>query len=141
MAHAAAAPGRRWPFALFLGFILAYNLFRVALFAMTQTGTVTTDHPLDPAVDAVVEYSELAIGLAGLAAVPGLVRSASWGFWATVAVNAYAIVFDAASAVGVQASAAGGVVPPVVILVLLVLFRRRFSLRVEGPRARSTAHS
>lgn len=117
---------RAWPFALFLLFILAYNLFRVALFAMTQTGGITTDHPLDPLVNAIVVYSELAIGIVGLAAVPGLVRFKAWGFWTTAAVNAYAIVFDAVAAVGVQLSAAGGVIPPVVILLVLVLFRSRF---------------
>ena len=117
---------RRWPFAGFLLFVLAYNAFRIGLFAMTQTGAVTTDRPLDPTTNALVVSSELAIGLLGLAAVPGLAWSRRWGFWATVAVNAYAIAFDAACAVGVQLSAAGGVLPPLVILGLLLLFRSRF---------------
>ncbi len=125
---AATAPTRRvLPFALFLLSVLAYNVFRVALFGMTQTGAVKPDHPLDGLTNAVVVYSELAIGLVGLVAIPGLVGSKRWGFWTTVAVSAYAIVFDAVSAVAVQPSAAGGVVPPVIILLLLVLpFRARF---------------
>ena len=125
---AVVSPGkpRVWPFALFLLFVLAYNVFRVALFGMTQTGAVTPDRPLDAVTNALVVYSELVIGLVGLAAVPGLVGSRHWGFWATAAVNAYAIVFDAASAVGVQLSAAGGIVPPVAILLLLLAFRSRF---------------
>ena len=126
MAGTAATASRRWPFALFLIFLLAYNVFRVALFAMTQTGVITTDRPIDPTVNTIVVYSELAIGLVGLVAVPGLVRSRAWGFWATAGVNVYAIVFDAAAAVAVQLSAAGGVVPPLVILVLLLVFRPRF---------------
>ncbi len=123
----ARLPGRarRWPFALFVLFLLAYNAFRIALFAMTQTGAVKPDHPLDPIENAVVVYSELAIGVVGLVAVPGLVWRKGWGFWVTVVVNLYAIVFDAASAVGVQPSASGGVIPPVIILVLLVALRHR----------------
>ncbi len=127
---------RVWPFALFLLFLLAYNVFRITLFAMTQTGAVKPDHPLDPTVNSIVVHSELAIGLVGLAAVPGLVWSRTWGFWMTVAVNGYAIVFDAASSVGVQLSAAGGVIPPVIVLVTLAAFRARFF-----PRARAEAPS
>ena len=132
---------RVWPFALFLLFVLAYNVFRVALFAMTQTGAIKPDHPLDATTDVIVVYSELAIGLGGLAAVPGLVWSKAWGFWATVAVNAYAIVFDAVSAVVVQPSAAGGIVPPVIILLGLLLFRRRLMPASLEARVRSSAHA
>lgn len=126
MAAPASKRSRPWPFGLFLLFVLGYNLFRVALFAMTQTGAVQPDHPLDPTVNAIVVYSELAIGVVGLSAMVGLLGFRAWGFWATVVVNAYAIVFDAASAVGVQLSAAGGAVPPAVILFLLVAFRSRY---------------
>ena len=132
MAGTAAPASRRWPFAFFMIFVLAYNLFRVALFAMTQTGAVKPDHPLDALTNGLIVSSELAIGLVGLAAVPGLVGAKSWGFWVTVAVNAYAIVFDAVSAVVVQPSAAGGVIPPVVILLGLLVFRRRFVRATTG---------
>ncbi len=123
---------RAWPFALFLIFVLGYNLFRVALFALTQTGAVTPERPLDPLANSIVVYSELAIGLAGLIAMPGLLWSKAWGFWLTVAVNSYAIVFDGVAAVVVQLSAAGGVIPPLVILLGIFLFRSRF-LPVKGP--------
>ncbi len=138
-----AAPwkARRWPFALFRLFVLAYNVFRVALFAMTQTGAVKPDHPLDALTNAIVGYSELAIGLVGLAALPGLMYIRLWGFWATVAVNAYAIVFDAVSAVAVQPSAAGGVIPPVVILLGLILFRHRFFPTAGETKATVAAHA
>src|SRR5574340_635528 len=111
---------RQWPFALFLVFLLGYTVFRVALFAMTQNGSVKPDHPLDALVNGVVVSSELAIGLIGLVAVPGLLWRKRWGFWLTAVVSVYAIVFDAASAVAVQPSAAGGMVPPAVILSLLM---------------------
>ncbi len=126
MAASVPRAPRRWPFAVFLLFVLAYNLFRVALYAMTQTGAVKPDHPLDSLVNAAVVYSELAIGVVGLLAIPGLARSRPWGFWLTVGVNVYAIVFDTASAVGVQLSAAGGVIPPVIVLLVLVALRHRF---------------
>ena len=136
-----ARPTRRWPFALFLVIVLAYTLFRVGLFVMTQTGAVKPDHPLDPLVNGLVVYSELAIGLLGLAAFPGLLRSWPWSFWLTVAVNAYAIVFDAVSAVGVQVSAAGGTIPPVVILRVLALFRKRFFHGEAVPVRGSVTHA
>ncbi len=117
--------GRRTLFAAFLLFLVAYNVFRIALFFMTQSGAVKPDHPLDPTVNAIVVYSELAIGLVGLLAVPGLLWSKPWGFWLTVAVSLYAILFDAVSAVVVQPSAAGGVMPPVVVLLFLLLLRAR----------------
>ncbi len=126
MAAPSARRPRGWPFALFLVFILGYNLFRVALFAMTQTGAVTPDHPLDALTNGIIVYSELGIGIAGLIAIPGLVGAKVWGFWLTLAVNTYAIVFDAAAAVAVQLSAAGGVVPPVFIVAVLLVFRPRF---------------
>ena len=126
MAAATKPRARLWPFALFLGFAVAYDAFRIALFVMTQTGAVTTDRPLDPTAKAIVAWSELAIGLVGVAAIPGLAWSRPWGFWATAAVNAYALVFDAACAVGVQLSAAGGMVPPAILLLLLPVFRSRF---------------
>ncbi len=129
---------RVWPFALFLLFVLAYNVFRVALFAMTQTGAVKADRPLDALTNGIIVYSELAIGGVGLAAAPGLVWSKPWGFWATVGVSAYAVAFDAVSAAVVQLSAAGGVIPPVLILLGLVLFRHRF---FEGARTPSASHA
>ncbi len=130
-----------WLFPLFLLFVLAYNVFRVALFAMTQTGAVKPDRPLDAATNAMIVYSELAIGLVGLAAVAGLVWHKSWGFWATVAVNVYAIVFDATAAVAVQTSAAGGVIPPVAILVGLLLFRNRVLPASRLAGAPATVHA
>ncbi len=141
MAESSPAKTRRWPFALFLLFVLAYNVFRVALFGMTQTGAVKPDHPLDSLTNSIIVYSELAIGLVGLAAVPGLVYSKAWGFWTTAAVNVYAIVFDAASAVVVQPSAAGGVIPPVVILLGLLVFRRRFLPSTLDTTAVGAAHA
>lgn len=126
MAAPAARRARRWALALFLLFVLGYDVFRVALFAMTQNGSVKPDHPLDPLTNSIVVYSELAIGLVGLFAFPGLVWPRRWGFWATAAVSAYAIIFDAVSAVVVQPSAAGGVIPPVLILLLLVALRHRY---------------
>ncbi len=141
MAIPASKKPRVWRFALFLLFVLAYNVFRVALFAMTQRGAVKPDHPLDATTNAIVVYGELAIGLVGLAAIPGLLRSKRWGFWVTVAVNAYAIAFDAVSAVGVQPSAAGGVVPPGVILLVLFLFRHRFFPVTSGTKAPAVTHA
>ncbi len=117
---------RRALFAFLLLFLIAYNVFRVALFFLTQSGAVKPDHPLDPAVDAVIGYSELAIGVVGLAGLPGIVCSRAWGFWVTVAASAYAVVFAGVSAVVVQPSAAGGVIPPVVVLLLLLALRLRF---------------
>ncbi len=118
---------RQWAFAIFLLFLVGYNVFRVALFAMTQNGSVKPDHPLDPTTNAIVVYSELAIGVVGLIAVPGLIWPRPWGFWLTAEVSVYAILFDAVSAVMVQPSAAGGIVPPAIILVALLLaFRGRF---------------
>ncbi len=128
---------RRWPFALLLVFCLGYNLFRIALFVATLNGFVQTDQPLSPTLNAVVVYSELGIGLVGLVAIPGLLRSKPWGFWVTVAASAYATVFDAAAAIVVQLSAAGGVVPPVAILLLLVVFRPRFFPATPQPAALS----
>lgn len=141
MATPASPKTRRWPFALFLVFLLGYNLFRVALFAMTQNGSVQPDRPLEPAVTALVVYSELAIGVVGLVAVPGLTWSKAWGFWTTLAVSAYAIVFDAMSAFAVQPSAAGGVIPPVAILLVLFVFRRRFFPAQSLPAASSPAQA
>ncbi len=118
---------RPWAFAIFLLFLVGYNVFRVALFAMTQNGSVKPDHPLDSTTNAVIVYSEFAIGIVGLVALPGLIWPKLWGFWVTAAVSVYAIIFDAVSAVVVQPSAAGGVVPPAIILILLfVAFRDRF---------------
>jgi len=119
----------RWrllPLVLLLIFAIGYNLFRVGLFAMSINGSLHSDKPLSPAVNSFVVYSELVIGLVGLLAVSGLLLSRSWGFWSTIVIGAYAIVFDGWSFVAVKGSALAGVIPPLVIFGGLVAYRRRF---------------
>ena len=121
-------------------FLAVCNLFRVALFAMARSGAITPEHPLDSRVSSLVVGSELVIGLVGLAAIPGLIGSRAWGFWVSVAVSFYAIAFDAASVVAVQASATGGVVPPALVLLFLMAIRRRLRPEAGGPmRTRACA--
>ncbi len=140
MSAPATVKPHRALFAFLLLFLVAYNVFRVALFVMTQNGAVKPDHPLDPLTNAVIVYSELAIGIVGLLAIVGLLQSRPWGFWATVAVSVYAIVFDGVSAVAVQPSAAGGVIPPVLILLLIFFLRSRFVPAGTGSGVAPAAH-
>lgn len=126
MARPRGGRTRRWPYALFLLFLVGYNLFRIGLFVMAQNGTIQPEHALSPLVNAVLVYSEFAIGAVGLLAIPGLLGPRRWGATVTVGVSLYAIAFDAWAAFAVQMSAVGGVIPPAAILLLLLIYRRSF---------------
>jgi hypothetical protein len=77
--------------------------------------------PMPPASTMnVVNDINLILGLAGLAAVSGLLLTTKWGYWGVIAVSALTIAFDGVSAVAVSWTAFAGLVLPVVFLVVLL---------------------
>ncbi|MEW5747605.1 MAG: hypothetical protein AB1793_02285 [Candidatus Thermoplasmatota archaeon] len=104
-------------------FAALYYAVRVAIFYMSTTGDMQFEEEQSALVEAFVSYSFLAIGVAGLALLPGVYLLRPWGFWGTVAVGAYTVAFDAWALAAVQPSAAAGMVPAAVITAFLLLTR------------------
>ena len=113
-------------------FAALYYAVRVAIFYMSTTGSMEFEEEQSALVEAFVSYSFLAIGVAGLALLPGVYLLRPWGFWGTVAVGTYTVAFDVWALAAVQSSAAAGIVPAAVITGYLLLTRGDYIGRV-GP--------
>jgi hypothetical protein len=111
---------------LALVFAVVYYTARIAIFYAGVTGSMEFEEEQSALVSDFVSYSFLAIGVAGMLLLPGVYLLKPWGFWGTIAVSVYTIVFDLWAFVAVQASAAAGVIPAVVIIGLLVILRGDF---------------
>lgn len=111
---------------LLLLFAALYYAVRVAIFYAGVSGDMSFEEDQSALVEAFVLYSFLAIGVAGLLLLPGVYLHRPWGFWGTVVVSAYTIIFDLWALAAVQASAGAGVVPAAAIAGYLLLARRDF---------------
>lgn len=107
-------------------FAALYYVVRVAIFYLSTTGSMEFEEEQSELVEAVVAYSFLAIGVVGLVLLPGVYLLRPWGFWGTVAVSAYTILFDVWALVAVQSSAGAGILPAAVIMGYLLLTRREY---------------
>jgi len=87
--------------------------------------------PMPPAATMnLVNSVNLALGLVGLALVPGLLLMTRWGFWGTVALSVLTIVFDGVSSATVSFTAFAGLILPVIFLALLL--PRRAAVLTDG---------
>ena len=99
--------------------------------------------PGSEGVPAVVLYSGIVLGVAGLVASAGLWMLRNWGLWLTVIVNALGALSAAPGVVAapnaaLQAAALLGVLISVLIIVLVVLppSRRALATADQPPRVR-----
>jgi hypothetical protein len=76
---------------------------------------------------AVVNGINLALGLAGLVAISGLLLMTRWGYWGTIGVSLLTVAFDGVSSVMVSFTAFAGLILPVIFLVVLLSRRVRYS--------------
>jgi hypothetical protein len=109
---------------LILLFAAIYYLARIGIFYLGLSGEMNFEEEQSELVEGAVLYSFLAIGVIGLIMLPGLYLGRSWGFWGTIVVSLYTIVFDTWAYAMVQVSAAAGVIPASVLLAYLVLTRK-----------------
>lgn len=114
-------------------FATVYYVARVGIFYLGITGEMDFEEEQSALVEAVVLYSFLSIGVAGLLLLPGVFLQKPWGFWGTVAISVYTIVFDVWAYAAIQSSAAAGVIPAAVLLIYLVLSRKDFMVGKTGP--------
>lgn len=105
-------------------FAAVYYVVRVAIFYLGVTGSMEFEEEQSALVEAIVLYSFLAIGVAGLLTLLGVHFRRLWGFWGTMAVSIYTVVFDLWAFVAVQPSAGAGVIPAAVIAGCFVLMRK-----------------
>ena len=117
---------RRRALLLIVLFAAIYYVVRVAIFYAGVWGNMAFEEEQSALVEDFVLYSFLAIGVVGLAFLPGVYLQKPWGFWGTVAVGAYTVAFDLWALVAVQASAGAGIIPAGVITGYLVLTRSEF---------------
>ena len=117
---------KRISLVLVVVFAALYYIGRVAIFYSGATGNMEYEQPQSVLVENVVSYSFLAIGVIGLLMLPGVFFYKQCGFWGTIAVSAYTIVFDIWAFLLVQSSAAIGIVPAALVMGCLFLMRRDF---------------
>ena len=108
---------------LVLLFAAVYYIARIAIFVAGATGNMEFEEKQSALVEDFVLVSFLAIGVAGLLLLSGILLNKPWGFWGTMGVSAYTIAFDLWAFIAIQPSAGAGVVPAAVIAAMLVLLR------------------
>ena len=113
-------------FILVLVFAAVYYLGRLGIFYVASTETDGFEVEVSGLERAVVEFSFLLIGVVGLALLPGLYLKKTWGFWGTIALSIYTIVFDVWAWIAIQPSAAAGIIPAVILIGYLLLVRNEF---------------
>ena len=118
--------GKNIVFAFFLLFCVVYYVARLAVYAMSLSGTNSLEHEVSPLAEAIVIYSFLGIGVIGFALLPGIALHKWWGLWGTVLLSAYTVVWDIWAAIWVQSSAAIGIIPAAIIMAYLLLYRKDF---------------
>jgi hypothetical protein len=69
---------------------------------------------------AIINGINLALGLAGLVTISGLLLMTRWGYWGTIGVSLVTIAFDGVSGVTVSFTAFAGLILPVIFLVVLL---------------------
>ncbi|MDH3365943.1 MAG: hypothetical protein OEM29_08090 [Thermoplasmata archaeon] len=111
---------------LVLLFAAGYYLARVVIFYAGATGNMEFEEEQASLVEDTVIYSFLGIGVAGLLLLPGIFLHEVWGFWGTIAVSIYTIIFDLWAFATVQVSAAIGIIPAAVIIGYLMLMRNDY---------------
>ncbi|MEM4276608.1 MAG: hypothetical protein QXQ13_03855 [Thermoplasmata archaeon] len=107
-------------------FAAVYYAARLAVFYASLSGDMEFESEQSAAVEALVVYSFLAIGISGLVMLPGMYKCRPWGFWGTLAVSVYTIGFDLWAFATVQSSAAMGILPAAIISAYLVATRKQF---------------
>ncbi|HEX7391414.1 MAG TPA: hypothetical protein VF374_00485 [Thermoplasmata archaeon] len=115
--------------ALVVLFASIYYIARIALSYADMTGSMEFETEQSELVEAIVIFSFLAIGVLGLLTLSGVYLAKPWGYWGTMAVSAYTIVFDIWAFLAVQSSAIAGVIPPAVLTGYLLVARRSHSGR------------
>lgn len=126
MAVPDAMERKRLLFLIVLLFSALYYVVRIAIFYAGLSGSMEFEEPQTEMVEGMVLFSFLAIGVVGLAMLPGLYLGKHWAFWGTVAVSAYTVVFDLWAFLMVQSSAGAGIIPAGVILGYLVYTRKEY---------------
>jgi hypothetical protein len=104
--------------------LMLESVLRIVFFYMgaVQGNQLLSNPPSTGVMNAILAI-DLALGLAGLIAVAGLVRTTLWGYWATILISIVTIAFDAVFGVAVSFTAFAGLVLPVALLPILLSAR------------------
>lgn len=114
-------------------FAAIYYAARVGIFYLGATGEMQFEEEQSALVEAVVIYCFLAIGVAGILMLPGVYLRKPWGFWGTIAIGVFTIIFDVWAYLTVQSSAAAGIIPAAILTGYLLLTKKDF---VQGISAK-----
>jgi len=131
--------GKNAVFVVFLLFCVVYYIARLAVYAMALSGTQSFEHEVSDLAEAIVFYSFLGIGVIGFALLPGVALRKWWGFWGTMLLSAYTVVWDVWAAIWVQSSAAIGIAPAAIIMGYLLLYRKDFLTKAKTVREEPSA--
>lgn len=104
-------------------FAAVYYVARIVIYYAVSTESTDTGVEMTDLESAVTGISFIAIGVLGLLSLPWFYRMRPWGFWGTIAISVYTIVFDIWGLVAIAPSAAAGIVPAVVLLVYVLVMK------------------
>jgi hypothetical protein len=123
---------QRTPVILAIGILgLLEALLRLFFYYEAVIAGVALLQPTPPASTMnLVNSINLALGLAGLLVIAGLLLLNNWGYWGTIGVSILTIAFDGVSAATVSATAMVGLVLPIIFLIILIPRRAAYLVRV-----------
>lgn len=101
---------------LLILFAALYYIVRIIIFFASVTGSMGFEEEQSSLVHDFVRLSFLAIGALGLLVLPGVHRRQLWGYWGTLAISVYTIVFDIWAFFAIQSSAIAGVIPAAILV-------------------------
>ena len=107
-------------------FAAVYYVARIAIYYAVSAESMDTDVEMTDLENAVTGISFIAIGVLGLLSLPWFYRMRPWGFWGTLAISVYTIVFDIWGLVAIAPSAAAGIIPAAVLLGYVMVFRHTY---------------
>lgn len=101
------------------------SIFRFVFFYLGMTGAALLEVEIASSTQQIIMIIFLLIGVSGLITAFGLYQMRNGGYWGTVLLSAFIIIFDIWG-LTIQQTAAMGFILPVISLLILLRIRNKF---------------